>query len=255
MNDSRSEDIVLQAIRIAEKGHRTRSQGPHLRKAPKGEDRPYYFVHLAEVAWILSDAGCDRELIAAGYLHDLIEDCGYTGEQLEQEIGNKRVVMLVEAVSEPGSLDDTGKKKSWEKRNANYLDSMVKAPADVLTLSCVDKTANLMEMCHWLDRGYQTEEFTSRDHATQLAKFDALDQVYQGKVADRPYTRFVDWLEIFRRLAPGSREQERGQLLKRRDFKERTDRIMGGLLQNLNEGALADEARRKAESQEKQAEK
>jgi (p)ppGpp synthase/HD superfamily hydrolase len=204
MNDSRSEDIVLHAIRIAEKGHRTRSQGPHLRKAPKGEDRPYYFVHLAEVAWILSDAGCDRELVAAGYLHDLIEDCGYTAERLEQEIGNKRVVMLVEAVSEPGTLEGTGKKMSWEQRNANYLSSMVTASNDVLTLSCADKTANLMEMCHWLDRGHLIEDFTSRDHATQLVKFDALDQAYLGKVTDRLYTRFVGWLETFRKLAPGS---------------------------------------------------
>jgi (p)ppGpp synthase/HD superfamily hydrolase len=202
MNDSRSEDIVLQAIRIAEKGHRTRSQGPHLRKAPKGEDRPYYFVHLAEVAWILSDAGCDRELVAAGYLHDLIEDCGYTGERLEQEIGNKRVVMLVEAVSEPGTIGDTGKKMSWENRNANYLDSMVKASADVLTLSCVDKTVNIREMCFWLKQGYLTEDFTKKDHATQLAKFDALDQIYQGPVAKLIYSRFSAYLDTFRSLAP-----------------------------------------------------
>jgi hypothetical protein len=59
-------DLVLRAIRIAEYAHRNRPQGPHYRKAPKGEDK-HYFVHLAEVAWMLSDAGCSHELVAAGY--------------------------------------------------------------------------------------------------------------------------------------------------------------------------------------------
>jgi (p)ppGpp synthase/HD superfamily hydrolase len=202
MNDSRSEDIVLHAIRIAEKAHRLRPQGPHLRKAPEGEDQPSYFVHLAEVAWMLSDAGCDRELVAAGYLHDVLEDCGYTEERLELEIGNKRVVMLVEAVSEPGKSSDTGEELSWEVRNAKYLERMDKASADVLTLSCADKTVNIREMCSWLKEGYLTENFTKKDHATQLAKFDALDQVYQGLIARPIYTRFSAYLNTFRSFAP-----------------------------------------------------
>jgi (p)ppGpp synthase/HD superfamily hydrolase len=87
VNNHNPEDLVLRAIRIAEYAHRNRPQGPHYRKAPKGEDRPYYFVHLAEVGWLLSGAGRSHELVAAGFLHDIIEDCGYTADQLEEEIG------------------------------------------------------------------------------------------------------------------------------------------------------------------------
>ena len=36
------EDLVLRAIRMAEKAHRNRAKGPHLRKAPDGQDRPNY---------------------------------------------------------------------------------------------------------------------------------------------------------------------------------------------------------------------
>ncbi len=42
-------DLVLDAMRLAERAHRLRN---HFRKAPEGEDRPAYFLHLAEVAWM-----------------------------------------------------------------------------------------------------------------------------------------------------------------------------------------------------------
>ena len=70
-----SDVLVPNAMRLAEYAHRQRN---HRRKAPPGEDRPAYFLHLAEVAWLLMDSGvCDAESVAAAYLHDIIEDCGY----------------------------------------------------------------------------------------------------------------------------------------------------------------------------------
>ena len=195
MTNDPQNDLVLRAMRIAEYVHRNRPQGPHFRKAPEGKDRPYYFVHLAEVAWMLTDAGCRHELIAAGYLHDIIEDCGYTGDKLEQEIGNKRVRELVEWVTETTGSDD--KKPPWEVRNKNYLERIRKAPVEALTLSCADKTSNIREMCHWLERGYKVDDFTSRDHATNLAKFEALDYEFRGKVEDVVYDRFSWTLDLF----------------------------------------------------------
>ncbi len=195
-----SNDLVLRAIRIAEHAHRNRPQGPHYRKAPKGKDRPYYFVHLAEVAWMLSDAGCGHELVAAGYLHDTIEDCGYTGDQLEKAIGNKRVRDLVEWVTEVDRVGPDGKKLPWEVRNKSYLERIKKTPVDALTLSCADKTANIREMCFWIRRGYRVDKFTSRNHAVQLAKFEALDEVFRGKVVAAVYDRFTKALLRFREM-------------------------------------------------------
>ena len=70
-DNTQLETLVLDAMRLAERAHRTREQGPHHRKAPDGEDRPAYFIHLAEVAWMLQDAGLDSETVAAGFLHDI----------------------------------------------------------------------------------------------------------------------------------------------------------------------------------------
>lgn len=52
-----TENLVLDAMRLAERAHRTRPQGPHHRKAPEGEDRPAYFIHLAQVGCMLVIAG------------------------------------------------------------------------------------------------------------------------------------------------------------------------------------------------------
>ncbi len=201
MTNDPHDDLVLRAIRLAEYAHRNRPQGPHYRKAPEGKDRPYYFVHLAEVAWMLSDAGCSHELVAAGYLHDIIEDCGYTGDQLEKEIVNREVRELVDWVTEPGgSAGHDSKKLPWEIRNKSYLERIKKAPVEALTLSCADKTSNIREMCYWLERGYKTEDFTSRDHTTNMAKFEALDEVFRGKVVAAVYDRFTKALLRFREM-------------------------------------------------------
>lgn len=70
----------------------------------------------------------------------------YTGDKLEQEIGNRRVRELVEWGTEPGGDEagPDGKKPPWEVRNRNYLERIRKALADALTLSCADKTSE-----HW----------------------------------------------------------------------------------------------------------
>ncbi len=105
--------LVPNAMRLAEYAHR---QHDHRRKAPPGEDRPAYFLHLTEVAWLLLDGGVrDDELIAAAFLHDIIEDCDYDEIRLAAAAGSSRVAALVAAVSEP----DKG--HGWEERQQHAI--------------------------------------------------------------------------------------------------------------------------------------
>lgn len=182
--------LVLNAMRVAERAHRQIGQ---YRKAPPGEDRPAYFLHVTEVAWLLLDSGInDNELIAAAFLHDVLEDCPYDADALAQAINNQRVVELVAAVSE---ID---KGQSWEVRQQTYRERLARLNDPALfALSCADKTSNLMAMNQLLAKGYDTSRFTKRGHAAQRAKFEALDRLFQNQVPTRLYQRFQQTLTEF----------------------------------------------------------
>src|SRR5262245_56258465 len=87
--------------------------GKQLRKYP-GTSVPY-MSHLAGVACILSRHGFDEEVVAAGALHDSVEDCGVAHGELAGRFG-ERVASLVVDVSEPD------KSLSWEERKRHYLE-------------------------------------------------------------------------------------------------------------------------------------
>ena len=183
--------LVPNAMRLAEYAHRQRH---HRRKAPPGEDRPAYFLHLAEVAWLLMDSGvCDAEPVAAAFLHDIIEDCSYTEATLAEAIGNARVAALVAAVSE------ADKSQSWEDRQRYYRERLAALNDPViLALSCADKTSNLTDMNRLMTRGHPVGSFTRRGFAAQWAKFEALDALFRGRTPERLYRRFQQALAEFR---------------------------------------------------------
>ncbi len=99
-----------------------------------------YMDHLRDVARILAVEGgvTDPEIIAAGYLHDCIEDQGVMGETLEEMFG-PRVRALVEAVSDDKSLDKQAR-KNLQVAHARH------SPADVALLKMADKIANLRDL-------------------------------------------------------------------------------------------------------------
>src|ERR1700761_6016175 len=78
----------------------------HNGMARKGRGNEPYINHLAEVANLLALAtdGTDAELVAAGWLHDTIEDTDTTREELVERFG-ERVASLVVEVTDDMSLD------------------------------------------------------------------------------------------------------------------------------------------------------
>lgn len=61
-----------------------------------------YYNHPYQVAIILVQLGMDSESIAAGLLHDVLEDTAVTPEELQKQFG-KSVFMLVDGVTKLGS--------------------------------------------------------------------------------------------------------------------------------------------------------
>lgn len=104
------------------------------RKYP-GADVPY-MSHLAGVAVILSAHGFDDEVVAAGALHDCIEDAGVTHDQLARTFG-PRVAGLVRDVSEPD------KSLSWEVRKEAALAAFEASSWEAQAISLADKIDNV----------------------------------------------------------------------------------------------------------------
>lgn len=67
-----------------------------------------YIIHLINVAYILAQLQAGPSTIAAGFLHDTIEDTGVSKEELAAEF-NDEIAEIVEAVTKIGTLKYKGK--------------------------------------------------------------------------------------------------------------------------------------------------
>ena len=120
-------DLIDKALQIASLAH----EGQY-RKNTKIP----YIAHPAAVGMILQKAGYRDEMIAAGILHDTIEDTDLTLEDLERDFG-KEVAVIVEGCSEPD------KSLSWEERKEHTIEFLKSAPEEIRIVACADKLHNV----------------------------------------------------------------------------------------------------------------
>jgi (p)ppGpp synthase/HD superfamily hydrolase len=122
----------------------------HCRHRRKDVDQTPYINHLAHVAYLLAEAGCDAELVAAGYLHDTIEDVEVSYETLYAEFGAD-VADLVMAVT-----DD--KTQRWQQQKQAQIDHAASATARTAALKLADKISNLYSLRDTPPHGWDEEE-------------------------------------------------------------------------------------------------
>ena len=103
----------------------------------KGRGNEPYINHLAEVANLLSIAteGTDAELVAAGWLHDTIEDTETTHRELAEKFGERVAALVVEVT------DDMTLPKD-ERRRRQVVDAPKKSPGARL-IKIADKISNI----------------------------------------------------------------------------------------------------------------
>ncbi len=105
-----------------------------------------YIVHPFSVAVILSEYTEDEDVIAAGLLHDVIEDCGYSAAQLTKEFGRRVSGFVVEVSEDVALKDKLGEKGSWEERKEKYLEHMKEATPEAMLVCAADKIHNLRSL-------------------------------------------------------------------------------------------------------------
>src|SRR5437868_3734499 len=114
----------------------------HNGMARKGRGNEPYINHLAEVASILAEVtdGADAELVAAGWLHDSVEDTGTTRDELAQKFGARVAALVVEVT------DDMSLSKS-ARRQKQIADAPHKSPGAKL-IKIADKISNIRARIH-----------------------------------------------------------------------------------------------------------
>jgi (p)ppGpp synthase/HD superfamily hydrolase len=120
-------DIIEQAIEFATTAH----DGQY-RKATKIP----YITHPMTVGMILLKNGYSEQIIAAGILHDTVEDTDITLDQIRENFG-EHIADIVRGATEEN------KQLSWEERKEATLRHIAKESKDVCLVVCADKLHNL----------------------------------------------------------------------------------------------------------------
>jgi (p)ppGpp synthase/HD superfamily hydrolase len=108
-------------------------------------------------------------VVAAGALHDVLEDCNVTYDDVVRLFG-ERVADLVRAVSEPD------KSLTWEERKANYLERFASEPWEAQAVGIADKIDNFQSiLVSAAEYGAEaTWRMFKRGREVQLDRFEAM---------------------------------------------------------------------------------
>lgn len=119
--------LIDKALRFAAEAH----EGQYR----KGTKTPY-ITHPVAVGMLLLKYGYCEELVAAGILHDTVEDTEATLEDIEESFG-RNVAEIVAGCSEPD------KSLSWEKRKEHTIEFLKTATPEIRAVACADKLHNI----------------------------------------------------------------------------------------------------------------
>ncbi|MFR8987813.1 MAG: RelA/SpoT family protein [Dorea longicatena] len=124
--------MIEKAYKLAVKAH-----GDQRRKS--GEP---YIIHPLWVAIILADLEMDKETIAAGMLHDVVEDTKFTEEDIRRGFGDE-VALLVDGVTKLGRLSYSSDKLEVQAENLRKMFLAMAKDIRVIIIKLADRLHNM----------------------------------------------------------------------------------------------------------------
>ncbi len=101
-----------------------------------------YIIHPLSVSIILADLEMDKETIAAGLLHDVVEDTSFTKEELEEMFGSD-VALLVDGVTKLSQLSYDQDKLELQAESLRKMFLAMAKDIRVILIKLADRLHNM----------------------------------------------------------------------------------------------------------------
>ena len=145
-------DIILKAYKVANKYHKkqTRLSGER------------YIVHPINVAYLLAKFGFDSKTVAAGLLHDVLEDTKYTMDELKETFGNE-IAYLVDGATKMKDANFSSRSEQMVANHKKILQYVTK-DARIIAIKLCDRLHNMMTLGYMpgekqIEKSLETMEF------------------------------------------------------------------------------------------------
>ncbi len=123
-------NLIDQAIQFTAIAHKNSTR--------KSTNIPY-IPHPFAVGMFLQKANCKEEVVAAGILHDVVEDTPVTYEEFAEQFGAK-IAKLVAAASKKD------KNLPWEARKRHTIEQLKTASLEEIQITAADKLHNIQSI-------------------------------------------------------------------------------------------------------------
>ena len=210
-NDKKNNSVIAKAFKLAHKEHNGQFRA-------SGEP---YIVHPVAVADLLKEIGASPAVIAAGLLHDVVEDTGIPLTYIESNFGLE-IKILVEGVTKLGGIHFTNRTEAQAENLRKMFLSMSK-DIRVVLVKLADRLHNM-----------RTLEWLNAERQKRIAR--ETREIYAPLANRLGINRFKWELEdlAFKLLEPEEYENLKNQLsLKRSDREKRLNITSNLIKENL----------------------
>ena len=190
-------DLIIKAYKFAEKAHEGQMRN-------SGER---FFIHPVNVSMILADLNMDTSTIAAGLLHDVIEDTDISFEEIAREFGEE-VANLVEGVTKLKKL----KYRTKQENQAENLRKMVVAMSKdirVIIIKLADRLHNIRTLNHMPDAKKKEKALETLEIYAPIAHRLGISKIkWELEDLSLRYTDSEGYYDLVEKVSKKRRERE-----------------------------------------------